>query len=225
MIHTFDERLSDSPFVDAVWRGRTESAGSRTAPAGSCWVMLIEKQNTRTQLSVVGPMTKAMFMPYERDLDFFAIKFKAGTYMPHLPVTNFLDAVITLPEANSKSFWLNGSAWQFPRYDNVETFVNKLVYEGLLARDGIVDAVLQERPLDLSPRSVQRRFLFSTGLTRNSIRQIARARQAMTLLQRGVPIVDAVHEAGYVDQPHMTKSLKHFIGQTPAQIARQSQFG
>jgi len=187
--------------------------------------MLIEKQDKKTRLSVVGPMTRAMSMPYERDLDFFAIKFKAGTYMPHLPVTNFLDAVVTLPEANSRSFWLNGSAWQFPNFDNVETFVRKLVHEGMLVRDGVVHAALQEQPLELSPRSVQRRFLYSTGLTRNSIRQIARARQAMTMLQRGASILEVVHEAGYVDQPHMTKSLKHFIGQTPAQIARQNQSG
>ncbi len=35
---------------------------------------------------------------------------------------------------------------------------------------------------------------------------------------RGVSILDAVHEAGYFDQSHLTRSLKHFIGLTPAQI-------
>ena len=164
-------------------------------------------------------------MPYESNLDFFAVKFKAGTYMPHLPVTNFMDTVVTLPDATGKSLWLNGSAWQFPNYDNVEIFVDKLVREGLLVRDDVVDAVLQEQPLELSPRSVQRRFLYSTGLTHNSIRQIARARQAMSLLQNGAPIIDVVHEAGYADQPHMTRSLKHFVGQTPAQIVHLYQTG
>jgi hypothetical protein len=27
-----------------------------------------------------------------------------------------------------------------------------------------------------------------------------------------------VHRAGYFDQPHLTRSVKHFIGQTPAQL-------
>jgi methylphosphotriester-DNA--protein-cysteine methyltransferase len=41
----------------------------------------------------------------------------------------------------------------------------------------------------------------------------------MTLLQRGVSIHDTVHEAGYFDQPHLTRSLKRLLGQTPAEIA------
>jgi AraC-like DNA-binding protein len=33
---------------------------------------------------------------------------------------------------------------------------------------------------------------------------------------------DVVYEAGYFDQPHLTRALKHFIGQTPAQIMDRS---
>jgi methylphosphotriester-DNA--protein-cysteine methyltransferase len=55
-------------------------------------------------------------------------------------------------------------------------------------------------------------------LTHGAVRRIERARYATNLLQEGVPILDTVHEAGYFDQPHLTRSLKHFIGQTPAQI-------
>lgn len=131
--------------------------------------------------------------------------------------------MVNLPEAASKSFWLNGSAWQFPDYENAETFVDRLAREGLLVREPVVDAVLRDQPPAMSWRSVQRHFLYATGLPHNSIRQIARARQAMALLQRGVSILDTVYEVGYTDQPHMTKSLKHFIGQTPAQIVRMSQ--
>lgn len=223
MIINFEERISDSPFVDSIWRGETESAGYRMAPAGGCWAMLVERQGRKGRLSLVGPMQKAQPMYYDGETEFLVIKFKAGTYMPHLSVANFLDAVLPLPEASGASFWLNGSAWQFPNYDNIETFVDRLARKGMLVRDEAVDAALRERPLELSPRSLQRRFLYATGLTRSSIRQIARARQAMTLLQGGAPILNVVHEAGYVDQPHMTKSLKHFIGHTPAQIARFNQ--
>jgi hypothetical protein len=31
-----------------------------------------------------------------------------------------------------------------------------------------------------------------------------------------------MEQAGYFDQPHLTRSLKYFIGQTPAQILHQS---
>ncbi len=42
-------------------------------------------------------------------------------------------------------------------------------------------------------------------------------------VEKGVSILDAVYQAGYSDQPHMTRSLKYFIGQTPAQIVRLNQ--
>ena len=52
--------------------------------------------------------------------------------------------------------------------------------------------------------------------------QIERARYATCLLQEGVSILDTVEQAGYFDQPHLTRALKRYIGQTPAQIREQS---
>ena len=127
-----------------------------------------------------------------------------------------------LPLATSTSFWLSGSAWQFPTYENAETFVDRLVRDGLLARDPVVDAVLQQQLKDLSLRSVQRRFRRATGLTQCAVRQIERAREAVALLEQGISILDIVDLAGYADQSHMTRSLKHLIGQTPAQIMGRS---
>ena len=37
-------------------------------------------------------------------------------------------------------------------------------------------------------------------------------------MKRGDSIADATHEAGYFDQPHLTRSLKRLIGQTPAEL-------
>jgi AraC-like DNA-binding protein len=74
--------------------------------------------------------------------------------------------------------------------------------------------------VELSLRSVQRRFLRATGLTYGTLDQIERAREAATLLEQGISIADAVYYAGYADQPHLTRSLKRFVGQTPGQILR-----
>ncbi len=94
------------------------------------------------------------------------------------------------------------------------------MHDGLIVVDGAVDAALQGHRQDLSVRSAQRHFLQATGLTHNMIRQIQRARHATNLLKQGVRILDTVHEAGYYDQAHLTRSLKYLIGQTPAQILR-----
>ena len=127
-----------------------------------------------------------------------------------------------LPTASSNSFWLGGSIFQFPDYEHADIFVDWLVREELLFREPIVEAALQGQVKDLSLSSVQRRFLQATGVTQSTARQIERARSATLLLQQGVSIPDTVFEAGYFDQPHLTRSLKHFIGQTPAQLREKS---
>jgi methylphosphotriester-DNA--protein-cysteine methyltransferase len=127
---------------------------------------------------------------------------------------------VTLAEASSGSFWLNGSAWEYPSFENADAFVERLAKQGLIVTDRSVEAALRGRGEELSPRSGQRHFLRATGMTQGTVRQIERARRATTLLQNGAGIVQAVEEAGYYDQAHLTRSLQHFIGQTPAQIVR-----
>ena len=72
----------------------------------------------------------------------------------------------------------------------------------------------------MSLRSTQRHFRHSTGMSWNTLRQIERARRAVSLLRGGVCISDTVHESGYFDQAHLTRSLKGLVGLTPASIAR-----
>ena len=74
----------------------------------------------------------------------------------------------------------------------------------------------------LAPRTERHRFLQATGLSHTHIRQIERAQQAAALLRQGVPILDTVYQAGYFDQPHLTRALKQWVGHTPAQLIRMS---
>jgi len=96
------------------------------------------------------------------------------------------------------------------------------VREGLLLRDPVVEAAFQGQLTDLTQRAVQYRFVQATGITQSTARQIERARYATFLLQQGVSILDTFQQAGYYDQPHLTRSLGRFIGQTPAQLLHHS---
>jgi AraC-like DNA-binding protein len=125
---------------------------------------------------------------------------------------------VTLPDAESKTFWLNGFTWQYPDYENADTFVNCLARAGLLVYDPIVTALEKGRLVQMSERTQQRRYLQATGLSYTTAHQIEKARRATALLKQGVSILDTVFSAGYYDQPHLTRSLKHYIGLTPAQI-------
>ena len=219
----FEGRLSDSPYIEIIWRGHVERDYSPVCPADVRWNLLFAKKDRRVRVSVEGATSQHVPKTQFEGSEFLVIKFKLGIFMPTLSVGNLVNRDAILPEAASRSFWLNGSAWQLPTFDNVETFVDRLARDGLLLREPIVNAVLQEQPLAISPRTVRRRFLSATGLTHKTIQQIERAQRAAALLEQGVSILDAVYQVGYADQPHLTRSLKRFYGQTPAQIARLGQ--
>ncbi len=219
----FEGRASDSPYIEMIWRGHYESGYSPVCPADERWNLLLTRSNKNVEVTVEGPTTKSVPKTHSEAREFLVIKFKLGTFMPYLPPKNLVDENALLPEAARKSFWLNGSTWQFPDFENVETFVERLVHNGVLISDPVVNAVLQNQLPDMSFRTVRRRFLQATGITYKAIQQIERARQAAALLEQGISILDAVYQTGYADQPHMTRALKHFIGQTPAQILRVNQ--
>jgi AraC-like DNA-binding protein len=219
-----EERPATSTFIERIWHTQSEQAGHFTSTAASQWEMVLMRYQGKTTLTIRGPETKASPADFPEGAEWLGITFKLGTFMPHLPLKTVMDRRdLNLPEASSKSFWLHGGAWQFPDYENADTFVHRLVREELLVNDPVVDAVLQGEPQILSPRSIQYRFLQATGLTQKAIQQIERAHSAMTLLQQGKSILDTAYAVGYFDQSHLTNSLKRFIGQTPAQIARVSQ--
>lgn len=225
MMFRMEERSSDSPFVERVWRAQGEQTGIFLSQAKVYGEIVLTRYQGKTMLTVRGPETKATPMPFSwTGAEFLGIDLKLGAFLPHLPpgqLMNLRD--VNLPEASRTAFWLCGSAWPYPDYDNADTFVARLVREGLLMCDPVVEATLQGRPHGMSLRSVQYRFLQATGLTRRMIQQIERARQAAALLEQGRSISDVVYQAGYFDQPHLTRALKRFLGQTPAQLARGSQ--
>jgi AraC-like DNA-binding protein len=203
-----EARVSDSPYIETVTRGWTEGNGSVIRPAESHWHLVL----------VTGALPTAGVVSYTEGAEILWIQLKLGTFLPHLPARMLLDKELVLPDAVCHSFWLGGTSWQFPTFDNVETFINRLARAETLACDPLVSAVLQDHPHDLAPRTLRHRFLQATGLSHTHIRQIERAQQAAALLRQGVPILDTVYQAGYFDQPHLTRALKQWVGYTPAQI-------
>lgn len=223
MIFFDEERPSDSPFVDQIWRSHSEGTAPFLSIAVSRCELVVTKLHGKITMTVRGPETKATPLgDSPSDGEWFGILLQLGTFLPHLPTRSLLDTGVTLPEATNNIFWLSGSAWQFPTYDNAEIFVSRLVRAGLLAHDPVIEAALQGQIKDLTPRSVQYHFLQATGITQNMARQIERARSATLLLQQGASILDTILEAGYYDQPHLTRSLQRFIGQTPAELLHHS---
>ena len=220
----FDEdRPSDSPFVERIWRCHSEGADPFLSIAQSRCELVMTRLQGKMTMTVRGPETKATPLGVcPSDGEWLGIRLRLGAFLPHLSASTLVNSAVTLEVSSISTFRLGDSLWQVPDYDNADTFVDWLVRRGLLVRDPIVDAVVQGQRQELSASTIQRHFLRTTGVTQAAARQIERARYAAFLLQQGISILDTIDETGYFDHPHLTRSLKHFIGQTPVQILRQS---
>jgi len=223
MFLNFEDRVSDSPFVERVWRSHSERGGPFVSIAAANFEIAVSRIEGRTFLTLRGPETKATTIVCPPGGEWLGIRFRLGTFMPRMTPEQLRDHNdVTLPDASSRSFWLNGSAWEYPDFDNAETFVARLAAKGIIAREPAVDAVMRNERPTRSLRTAQRHFLRATGLTHRTVRQIDRARHAAILLRQGSSILDTVHEAGYFDQAHLTNSLKHLVGQTPLELGRRT---
>jgi Helix-turn-helix domain len=220
MIVLHRARPSDSPYVEGITYGRTESDGSTVRPAECRWHMVFVRRDGDARALVAGPWTTPGVASWGAGAEILWVRFALGAFMPHLPMRSLLDAETPLPDATGRSFWLAGSSWPFPGHEDVETLVERLAREGVLDRDPVVGAASTgQPPPGLSPRTLRHRFLRATGLAQGAVRQAERAMRAAELLRRGVPIFEAIHEEGYFDQPHMTRSLRRWVGRTPARIS------
>lgn len=110
---------------------------------------------------------------------------------------------------------VGGSAVPVPAFDELEHFVDALLHDGALIADEEVRRALG-MVSGWSARTWQRRIARVTGMTRGQLERTERARAAYHLLQQGVPPAEAAHRAGFADQPHLTREMRRFAGQTPA---------
>lgn len=220
----FTERLSDSPLVERVWQSHSEQGGRFLSVAQSHFEMAITRHRGRTFITLRGPETTATAADCPAEGEWVGIRFALGTFMPGLTPGELRDRRdATLPAASGRSFWLDGSAWEYPTFENADVFVARLARKGLIARDFVVDAMLQGHGGRLPLRSAQRHFLQATGITHRTVLTIERARRAALLLRDGASILDTVHDAGYFDQAHLTRALGALVGTTPTEIRRGTQ--
>jgi hypothetical protein len=220
-IHFDADRRSDSPYIERVWSCHSDAGGSFLAVASTHWELVVTRLGGQTTVTVHGPETRAREVQCPANGEWFAIRFRAGTFMPAFPVSQLLNGNdVNLPGAFRNRFRLDGTPWEFPDNDTAETFVARLAKRGLITCDPAVTAVLEGDSTPIANRRTQRHFLLATGMSHTAIRQIERARQATQLLRDGLSPTEAAHEAGYFDQAHLTRSLRRLVGLTPARIAR-----
>lgn len=219
LIHFDRDRVSDSPYIERVWTSHTERAGTFLSVASCHCELVITRLHGQSIVTLRGPETQPSHVPCPADGEWLAIRFKAGTFMPQLPVQRLINNLgVNLPQLSERMFLLEGRRWELPTFENAESFVQRLANKGLLARDPEVTAWLDDELPELSTRTRQRRFQSVVGMSHTSLRQIERARFAVQLLRERISIADVVWRCGYYDHAHLTRSLRRWIGIPPSSI-------
>jgi Helix-turn-helix domain len=217
----FQERPSDSPFIERVWHGDSDGSGPFLSVAAGHLELIMTRLADLTVVTLRGPETHATTLDCPPDGQWSAIRFRLGVHLPWLPTHLLLDhRDLNLQVGQDGTFVIAGVRCDVRDFDDAEVFAARLATRNIIAKDPVVEAALRDDPQALTTRTIQRHFKRTTGLTFALYRQIERARHATNLLRDGVPILDAVHDAGYFDQAHLTRSLRTFIGQTPTSVAR-----
>jgi AraC-like DNA-binding protein len=223
---SFDAVYGPSRRVVRIWSAACDGPTDFRSIAKVNPMIAFARISGITTVHLRGPETQATRATCPSGAEFFGAELRIGAYLPMFPpasIANLQDGILpTLPDGR---ILIDNRAWEMPTPQNLEVFVDHLERAGLLVFDPLVEELRHVGTVRNVPeRTAQSRFVRAVGLPRRKLQVIERARRAAELLRAGVSIPDVVRDAGYYDQPHLTRALRKLIGQTPAEVARGAQF-
>lgn len=218
-----EERAADSPLVASIRRVQYHASMQETVLPDGSWDLLFMRRAGGPMFAVqTGQIVSPLTVDHDAGDELLVVAFKPEVYMPRLPGHKLFQLGVARPVEQDRRVWIDTERLEVPSFDNVEQLVAAMARKGLLERDPVVALALKGADQRLDERSVQRHFAAVTGLSYKGFQQIARAREAARLLRAGLAPAQVAAELAFSDQSHMTHSLKRFLGQTPAQLARQA---
>src|SRR5579871_4860625 len=128
MFLRFEDRASDLPLVERVWRAESAAGGGRFhSMAEGNLELVVSRLEGRTQVLFRGPVTQPTTVDCPPNGRWFAIRFRLGTYLPRWPTVRLLDgANLELPATSDGRFWLDGATWETPSFETAEQLVTRL---------------------------------------------------------------------------------------------------
>ena len=144
MIVIPEERLVESQYIEWVAHGYTVADGLVIRPAEYNWHLIFTRHEGVLRILVIGALEAARPLSYVAGAESLWIRFKVGTFMPHLPASATINQEINLLEGSGDNFWLKDKVWEIPSFENVETFVEHLVRAGALT--SVPTVIVAPRP-------------------------------------------------------------------------------
>src|SRR5712672_2142446 len=96
MFLTFEDRPSNSPYVERLWRSYSTTGGPFHSVAEGNLELVVTRLGGFAQVTLRGPVTQAATVDCPADGQWFAIRFRVGTYFPGLPTSQLLTVVISI---------------------------------------------------------------------------------------------------------------------------------
>jgi hypothetical protein len=216
------QRGADCAFVREIRHVTYGAASADVSMPDGGWDLVFMRRSGNLQVLQTGLITKPVDLGYAPGDEYLAITFCPGVFMPKVAARTMVDRGLLLGPPAAGRFHIGAESLEVPTFENAESMVSRLIARGVLALDDVVDGVLQGRTKALEPRTVQRHFERAVGVTAKQLSMIYRAQDAARMLGQGASAAEVAAQLGYSDQAHMTRSLKHLLGNTPAQIARRA---
>ena len=215
------ERFSDSPLVESVTEIHYDEPTREWSTPDGRWELVVLRSRGKTIVLQTGLISRPVLLENAAGDSLLAISFKPGVFAPCAPGATMLDRALVRPLVTARSFAIDGEALEIPTFESADQLVQRLATKGILSCDELVESAARGEPRAISPRSMQRHFMTALGMTPKQFEQIQRACRAVDLLRGGMTPSAVAHEAGYSDQPHLTRALRSIMGQTPAAIVRE----
>jgi hypothetical protein len=207
-----------SSFVRSVTRTVFAGSGTLLLQPDGMWDIAFLRSRQGLQILRTGLTTRPVELHHEGGDEVFSVGFAASSFMPLMPGDIMRDKGVLLERIGHDRFRVGSDIFEVPRLDNVEDFVARLLKRETLQGNSLVASIVSGRPNAATERTMQRHFLRTTGMTIKAFSQIERAQEATALLKAGEPAADVAYTLGYSDQPHLIRSLRAIMGQTPRQI-------
>ena len=212
------ERTSNHSYLSAVWRAEIHGQESLTVTSKSTWDIIVIESTSHVCVQLWAPhkQPQDIRVGSEGEVNrFTGLRFTTGVYVTEaiqrtMQGCNMVDLI-----SEDGWFRLGKEKLAIPSYDTAELFTDIARDKGLLLLDKMIEKVLATPTMVLPVRTVQRRFLRRTDMSKTQVNQLYRAQYVASLLHQGHTLAEAAAMAGYTDQAHMTRIFKVLFGITP----------
>jgi AraC-like DNA-binding protein len=213
----WQERQSDSSFVESVWTSSTQASTSRAVIADPCISITLVKSNKSTEVIIAGPKTKPSLQVLSAGYTSMTIRLKPGVFLKNFLTSELTNATVLFPADDKARFQFGKKRFQFPDFDHAEQLIEDLHVTGYLGFE------LPQSVYGQSPRTYSRQMRRIIGLSPYKLYQLQRMHQALRLLKQGATAVDVATELAFTDQAHFVRASRQFFGYTPGQLSRLPQ--